>query len=83
MTVGNDVSRPGSATTRDLPLKPWEGTAQKTTSWIVDAVAVPGDSPPIDWGAVERLMSKGECNKLPPPLGFPVETEIPMRLNMH
>lgn len=81
--IGNNVNSPGSAAVWDLPIKHWEGRTQKTSSWVVDVIAAPGDLSTIDWGAVMGIMSKGEYNKLPPPLGFPMETEIPMFLNLH
>ncbi|CAK0874169.1 unnamed protein product [Prorocentrum cordatum] len=82
MMVG-PIDRPGSSTVWDLPIKHWEGRTQKTTSYVVDVVSSPGDLSAVDWGPVKEMMSKGDYNSLPPPLGFPTKTEIPMFLNLH
>ncbi|CAK0810862.1 unnamed protein product [Prorocentrum cordatum] len=82
MMVG-PIDRPGSSTVWDLPIKHWEGRTQKTTSYVVDVVSSPGDLSAVDWGSVKEMMSKGGYNSLPPPLGFPTKTEIPMFLNLH
>eukprot|EP00959_Pyramimonas_sp_CCMP1952_P091040 1906138-Pyramimonas_sp.AAC.1 len=71
------IERRGSSTAWDLPIKQW------ATSYLVDVAASPGDLSTVDWDAVNEIMKKGDYNDLPPPLGFPTKTEIPMFLNLH
>ena len=81
--MDGSIDAPGSATVWDLPIKQWEGRVQKSTSYVIDVVADPGDLSTVDWNVIHEVMKKGDYNSLPTPLGFPTKTDIPMFLNLH